>query len=82
MPKVKCRYYDCVYLEDSYCGAVAIEIDPEEGCLTYARIEDVEDDDDWDDDEEIDELWDEEEDEDADLFLEDDDWIEDDDDVE
>lgn len=78
MPKVKCRYFDCVYLEDSICGAAAIEIDPEEGCLTYARLDEMPDDDDWEDDEELEELWDE--DADAELFIdeEDDDWLEDD----
>ncbi|MGD8604685.1 MAG: DUF1540 domain-containing protein [Anaerolineales bacterium] len=79
MPKVKCKYYDCVYLDDNYCGAAAIEIDPDEGCLTYTRMDEMPEDEDWDDDEELDELWDE--DEEGDLFLEDeeeDDWLEDD----
>ena len=76
MPKVKCRYYDCVYLEDNICGAAAVELDPEEGCLTYKRLDEVSDED-WDDEDELEELWEEEAEED-DLFLEDDDWLEDD----
>jgi hypothetical protein len=79
MPKIRCRYYDCVYVEDGICGAAAVEIDPDDGCLTYARLEDGPEDEDWEDEEELDELWDEEE--DADLFLDDeeeDDWLDDD----
>jgi hypothetical protein len=73
MPKVKCRYYDCVYLEDNICGAAGVELDPEEGCLTYKRLDEMSDED-WDEEEELDELW-EEEDED-DFFVEEDDWLE------
>jgi hypothetical protein len=60
MPRIRCRYVDCVFLEDGYCGAAAVEIDPDEGCLTYSHIEDVPTDEAWDE-EEIDEIWEEEE---------------------
>ncbi|MBF8256649.1 MAG: hypothetical protein HW404_1045 [Anaerolineales bacterium] len=60
MPRIRCRYVDCVFLEDGYCGAAAVEIDPDEGCLTYSHIEDVPTEEAWDE-EEIDEIWEEEE---------------------
>jgi hypothetical protein len=56
-----------VFLEDGYCGAAAVEVDPDEGCLTYSHIEDVPTDEAWDE-EEIDEIWEEEE---EDLYEED-----------
>lgn len=60
MPRIRCRYVDCVFLEDGYCGAAAVEVDPDEGCLTYSHIEDVPTDEAWDE-EEMDEIWEEEE---------------------
>ena len=75
MPKVKCKYYDCVHLEDNFCGATAVEFDPDEGCLTYKRLDEMSEED-WDEEEELEELWEEEEEDD--LFLEDDDWLEED----
>lgn len=68
MPQIRCRYVDCVFLESSFCMAETVKIDPDEGCVTYARIGDVslEDVEDWEDEEldDIDDLWgDEEEDE-------------------
>ncbi len=66
MPRIRCRYVDCVFLEDGYCGAAAVEIDPDEGCLTYSRIEDVAAEETWDE-EEMDEIW---EDEEEDLYEE------------
>jgi hypothetical protein len=67
MPRIRCRYVDCVFLEDGYCGAAAVEIDPDEGCLTYSHIEDVPTDEAWDE-EEMDEVWEEDE---EDLYEED-----------
>jgi len=74
MPRIRCHYIDCVFLDDAYCGAAAIELDPDEGCMTYSRANDL-DDEDWEDDEELIE-WDDldEEDEDDELWLDDDDF--------
>lgn len=36
MPRIRCHYADCVFLDEGYCAAAAIELDPEEGCLTYS----------------------------------------------
>lgn len=67
MPRIRCRYVDCVFLEDGFCGAAAVEVDPDEGCLTYSHIEDVSADETWDE-EEMDEIW---EDEDEELYEDD-----------
>ncbi|MEP7357668.1 MAG: hypothetical protein ABI847_10545 [Anaerolineales bacterium] len=65
MPRIRCHYEDCIFLEDGYCGAAAIELEPEAGCLTYTRVDEAEDkvaDDLEDEDEFEDELEDEAED--------------------
>lgn len=67
MPRIRCRYVDCVFLEDGFCGAAAVEVDPDEGCLTYSHIEDVSAEETWDE-EEMDEIW---EDEDEELYEDD-----------
>ena len=83
MARIRCHYVDCIHLEDEFCGAAHVELDPDEGCQTYTRA-DSQFDDDWVDEEEEDELsdWDEEEldewyvdeeDDDLDLNLEDED---------
>ena len=62
MPRIRCHYEDCVFLEEGYCGAAAIELDPELGCQTYSRVDDAAaEDDEWDDDALEEEEWDEEE---------------------
>ena len=75
MPRIRCRYSDCVYLEDGFCGANSVDLDPDEGCLTYMRIGDVPEGEDWEPDD-MEEFWEEEDDP---LYLddEDDDWLED-----
>lgn len=73
MPRIRCHYIDCVFLDDGYCGAAAIEIDPDMGCMTYSRADDLGVDDEWEDEEELAE-WDEfEEEDEEDLWLDDDD---------
>lgn len=49
MPRIRCHYSDCVFIDDNYCAAAAIELDPENGCLTYSSSEDPEVDDDFED---------------------------------
>lgn len=76
MPRINCHYVDCVFLDDGYCGAAAVEFDPDMGCLTFSRAADVEEDD-WDseDEEELDD-WEE-----VDVDDDDDDlWVDDEDD--
>ncbi|MGD2059144.1 MAG: hypothetical protein PVI04_10480 [Anaerolineales bacterium] len=74
MPRIRCRYIDCLYLDDGYCSAGSIELDPDEGCLTYTHVGDVPEDEDWEDDE-LDEFWEEDE---EDLYLDEEqeeDWL-------
>jgi len=67
MPRIRCRYVDCIYLESGLCGADQIDLDPELGCLTFAQEEDlaIEKEEEWEEeealDEEEDEDWDEDE---------------------
>ena len=65
MPRIKCHYIDCVFIDDGYCSAAAVEIDPETGCNTYSPSE--EDVDEWEEeteweDEEEDDLWEDDDD--------------------
>jgi len=65
MSRIRCHYDDCVFLENGFCSAERIELDPETGCLTYQQAdeavaaEDVE----WADTEEEGPLFDDEEEE-------------------
>ena len=73
MPRIKCHYADCLFLDEGYCSAAAVEIDPDTGCATYspsdaAAVEDwdEEEGEEWeeeDGEEEDDDLWEEDEDE-------------------
>jgi len=76
MPRIRCRYIDCIYLEDGYCITDNVALDPDEGCLTYTRLGEVPDEDAWEDDD-LENVWD---DDDVDYLddVEDDDWDEDD----
>ena len=80
MPRIRCHYEDCVFLEDKYCGAAAVEIDPDAGCMTYSQVDEgVAEAEEWvedavEEEEEEEELYEEEE--------EDDDWEDDEDDDE
>jgi len=75
MARIRCHYLDCAFLDESYCSAAQIELDPDTGCATYspnaeaAANEDWEDnneDEEWEevdgDDEDEDEMWTDEED--------------------
>ena len=50
MPRIRCLYLDCNFLDDNYCTAVKVEIDPDMGCATYLPVGegDLLDDDEWD----------------------------------
>ena len=73
MPRIRCHYLDCVFLDEGYCSAAAVEVDPDTGCATYSPTEDAEVEDEWDD-EELEE-WEGEGEEDDELWLDDDDEI-------
>lgn len=61
MPRIKCHYVDCLFLDEGYCSAAAVEIDPDTGCNTYRPSEDAAVGEAWDEEEEELEEWDEEE---------------------
>lgn len=71
MPRIRCHYVDCVFLDEGYCSAAAIELDPDTGCATYSPTDgaaaenewDGEETEDWEEDEleeEDDDLWEDE----------------------
>ncbi len=77
MPRIRCHYIDCVLLDDGYCGAAAIELDPDMGCMTYKRSDDLEIEEDWEDeeDEEVGEDdWDDLEEGDDELWIDEDEY--------
>ncbi len=61
IPKIQCGFVDCVFLEEGFCGAEIVEIDPDESCITYTSIDDIAmvDDEDWEE-EELEEMGEEE----------------------
>jgi hypothetical protein len=65
MPRIRCHYVDCVYLEAGMCTADEIELDPEMGCLTYTQAEEEE----WEEEEVVPE-------EEEELELDDEEWEE------
>ncbi len=69
MPRIKCHYADCVFLDEGYCSAAAVEIDPDAGCNTYSPSEEAAEE--WEEEEELE--WDEEEEEEDDDLWEGDD---------
>ena len=62
-----------MFLDEGYCSAAAIELDPDTGCATYSPSDEAAAEEEWEEeeeeweedesDEEDDELWDDEEDE-------------------
>jgi hypothetical protein len=58
-------------LDDGYCGAAAIEVDPDVGCMTFSRANDLDVENEWEDEEEEIDEWDEidMDDEDDELWL-------------
>jgi hypothetical protein len=64
MPRIRCHYTDCVFIDDGYCSAAAVEIDPDTGCATYSPTDEAAAEENWEEDEELEEWEDEEEEED------------------
>jgi hypothetical protein len=74
MPRIRCHYIDCVFLDDGYCGAAAVEFDPDIGCMTYSRATDLSEEELENEDKELKEWDDVDLEEDDDLWLDDDDF--------
>ena len=72
MPRIRCHYTDCIFLDEGYCSAAAVEIDPDTGCATYSPGDGAVAEDEWDEEEELEE-WEEDdaEDEDDDIWADD-----------
>ena len=52
MPRIRCHYLDCAFLDDGFCTAGMVEIDPDSCCKTYTPNSDSLESDDWDAEEE------------------------------
>jgi hypothetical protein len=74
MPRIRCHYVDCVFIDDGYCGAAAVEVDPDAGCMTYSRADDLDAEREWETEEEALDEWEdlEAEDEDDELWIDED----------
>jgi hypothetical protein len=49
MPRIRCKYIDCIFVDDGYCGAASVELFPGTGCATFMPTEEAAaKDDDWD----------------------------------
>lgn len=71
MARIRCHYLDCVFLDDGYCSAAAIEVDPDAGCMTFSPSSDTSTEDEWEEEEELEE-WEDlegEEEEDDELWM-------------
>ena len=64
MPRIRCHYLDCVFLDEGYCSAALVEFDQDSGCNTYSPNDEASSEEAWDEEEELEE-WEEAEDEDA-----------------
>ena len=41
MPRIRCHYNDCTFIDDIYCSAAAVEMDPKNGCITFLPADGV-----------------------------------------
>jgi len=57
MPRIRCNYVGCVFLDQGYCSAAAAEIDPDEGCLTFTPEGEITSDQAWQENEQLEEDW-------------------------
>jgi hypothetical protein len=64
MPRIKCHYLDCAFLDEGICSAGMVELDPDTGCKTYSANAESATEDDWETDEDELEEWEELDDED------------------
>jgi hypothetical protein len=59
MPRIRCHYTDCVFVDEGFCSAAAVEFDPDTGCATFSPNEEAGDEEKWNEDES--EEWEEDE---------------------
>ena len=53
MPRIRCHYLDCAFLDDGICSAGMVELDPDTGCKTYSANAESTSDEDWDEEDEL-----------------------------
>ncbi|MGH2591914.1 MAG: hypothetical protein ACRDGG_00190 [Anaerolineae bacterium] len=41
MPRIRCHYEECIFLDAGFCTAERIELDPEMGCLTFQQADEA-----------------------------------------
>jgi len=73
MARIRCHYSDCSFLDEGFCSAAQVEIDPDTGCNTFSPNTETAANDEWEDEEE--EEWEEiseEDDEDDETWLDED----------
>ncbi len=68
MPRIRCHYEDCIFLDEHYCTAAEVEVDSDQGCLTYRPASEV-----------LDEAWEEDDLLNEEDLLEEEDFLEDED---
>ena len=68
MPRIRCHYTDCIFVDEGYCSAAAVELDPDTGCATYSPGDGVAAEKVWDEEEELEEWEEDDEEEDDDLW--------------
>ncbi len=64
MAKIRCFYEDCLFLKKGHCASPVVQLDPEDGCLTF-QIKELKESEDQDelldlissDDEELEDLY-------------------------
>ena len=66
MPRIRCHYTDCVFVDEGYCSAAAVEIDPDTGCATYSPGDGTATEKEWDEEEEELEEWEDDDEEEED----------------
>jgi hypothetical protein len=75
MARIRCKYVGCTFLDEGLCSATTIQLDPDEGCLTFTQVGDpFDDDEDWGGNDDLDgyDEWDDEEDYNDSLYGDDD----------
>jgi hypothetical protein len=58
MARIRCHYIDCAFLDEGYCSAAQVELDPDSGCATYSPSAEEAAETDWEEEEELEE-WEE-----------------------
>ncbi len=72
MPRIRCHYSDCSFLDDGFCSAAQVELDPDTGCNTFSPNTEAIANEEWEDEEEEWEEVSEDDEEDDDMWLDED----------